>query len=509
MASSEDSRKRALADEDDESSGLDSASHGDSQDPSESEPERPGQQWSSKTELEDSTQVVGQPVFTSDDPTGFGETTQSMRLDSGRAAAAPGDFESEPTRVGSTSDWTPGAPEEDETRPGRAGGAATLGTDDASGFSSAGSTGSFDDSRPHAHREDDSPRSSSSGGLPEFGASGHGASFDFGTPPSGSDTTDPGHSPSSAPGTDIPAHLQLPNMDFALPKLPDFGSAPPVGDNSGADLPLPNFPDLGLGLPPVGASPDEGAPPDEGAAAGSTAFPSGDAGPPGSPPRRRTTGSEAPPAPPPRRSTGGEQPLPTAFGMPEDLALPDLAPPPTKRNLTLISMPQDTDDEGSRRVVWPFIVIAVLALVTVLGVWQKDRLLAVMVPKKKPPVPVVVPPTPQELAKTAFAGGVHAFAAKEYPKAIESFEKAVSLDASLADAHRSLGIVYATTHEQAKAVEHYKRYLELTPKAPDAAAVQKIVDDYGKAQAKPATPPPEEPEKTKQKGKRAKGKRRS
>ena len=489
MASSEESsRKKALMDEDPESP---SGSDADPNDAAGLEGLHQGNAYSGKTELEDATQVAGRPIFTSDDPTGFGETTQALRLERAQTPSSAGDFDAEPTRVAALSDWNPGTTAEDETRPGARGGTANLHLDAESGFSSTGASGSFG-LPPPVESGDTAP----AGSLPDFGTQTL-PTYDFGVPTAAPSET--AHGPAGGQADPnagaIPAHLQLPNMDFTLPQLPDMGEAPPPGDYSASDLPahlqLPTFPDLGLGAPGSGA-PDAPTDPSQGVE-----------GPPGVPPRRKTGD-----APPPRRSTEVDAPAPTAFGMPEDLSLPDFAPPPSKRNLTLISMPQDSADDAPPRVIWPFVVIAVLAVSTALGVWQKDHLLALLVPKKKPPVPVVAAPTPQEQAKQAFAAGVHAYSSKEYPKAIEAFEKAASLDTGMADAQRSLGIVYATTHEQAKAVDHYKKYLELMPKAADAPAVQKIVDDYAKAQAKPATPPPEEPDKTKQKGKKAKGKRR-
>jgi tetratricopeptide (TPR) repeat protein len=62
----------------------------------------------------------------------------------------------------------------------------------------------------------------------------------------------------------------------------------------------------------------------------------------------------------------------------------------------------------------------------------------------------------------------------EVPKAKVLFELALAVNDTNAVAHKNLGIIYATTlKDPAKAVMHYKRYLEL---GPDADA--KIIRDY-------------------------------
>lgn len=188
-----------------------------------------------------------------------------------------------------------------------------------------------------------------------------------------------------------------------------------------------------------------------------------------------------------------------ALGLPadSDLSLPDLAPPPSKRALTLVSTTTalGARDDAGHRLRWPFVIIGILAVSAVGAFFARERIISILVPKKVHPAAVVAappPPTPQEQAKLVFANGVRAFSAKDYPKAIGLFEHALTLDPGLADAQRGLGIVYATTHEQAKAMEHYKQYLERAPQAADVADVRKIIEDYEKAQIKPA--PVKEPE---------------
>lgn len=289
-----------------------------------------------------------------------------------------------------------------------------------------------------------------------------------------------------AASSGLPAHLQLPSIDFSLPPTdPGLSGTPPSAPPP--DMQLPSFPDLGLpALPPAA-----------------------DEGPAAAPPPMRGRKTQGAPKPPPRRlhSPQPEAPAdePPVFGLPQ-IGLPDLNEGPRKRNLTLISSAaaQEIANElRHRRLLWPFIVLGLLGTLAVGAYVMREPLLATLAPKKSARTNIPPPLTPKEQAKIAFAEGVRAFAAKELPKAIESFDKALVLDASLGEAHRSLGIVYATKKDQAKAVEHYRAYLALVPQAADAADVQKIIDDYARAQGGPV---PEDALPAK--GKKAKGKRK-
>lgn len=314
----------------------------------------------------------------------------------------------------------------------------------------------------------------------------------------GNDTKDE----SAASSGGLPAPLQLPNMDFSLPPVPgSSGDAPAASSSGQVDLPahlqLPQFPDLGnVGAPQAESADSSHAPPPM-----PPGFQSA-GGPPAPPPTRRSSRAKGPPAaPPPRRPA---QPS-------VDLSLPDFGAPQKKRKLTLISqsVPSEMLRDGTRTSVFPVIMGIVVVAAIVVGVMAREPLMAVLHPKPveapKPP-----PPTPEQLAKVAFTDGVKEYANKDFPKAIAGFEQALQLDPKLADAHRSLGIVYATMHEQAKAVDHYRSYLELQPKAADAAEVQKIVDDYAKAQqAQPASAAaPEAAAPAEKPGKKAKGKKK-
>ena len=284
--------------------------------------------------------------------------------------------------------------------------------------------------------------------------------------------------PRSAIPSSTPEHLRLPTIDFSLPSSSEPNPFAPGDETMPAFAPqaeLPKFPDMDM--PPEAGSGDTLTTP--------PALPAtGDAPPP--PPRRA---DKPPTSRPPRRLHSPAADFPP-LPKPGDMSLPQFEEAPRKRNLTLISSSAAADVASElmqRRVIWPFVVIFVLLVLAIGAFLTRDHLIALVAPKTAAPVVNVPPPTPQEQAKVAFADGVHAYEGKDLPKAISSFEKTLALDATFAEAHRSLGIVYATTHDEVKAVDHYRRYLELTPSAPDAAGVKKIVDDYNRAHAKVET----------------------
>lgn len=64
--------------------------------------------------------------------------------------------------------------------------------------------------------------------------------------------------------------------------------------------------------------------------------------------------------------------------------------------------------------------------------------------------------------------------------AIAAYQKALTLEPSLAKAERGLAIAYTHKEDKAAAVKHYKKYLELDPKAKDAAEVREIIRSYEK-----------------------------
>jgi tetratricopeptide (TPR) repeat protein len=184
-----------------------------------------------------------------------------------------------------------------------------------------------------------------------------------------------------------------------------------------------------------------------------------------------------PSAPPSAQPPGSLDSSDLFASLQDDLSLPDFAPSKTARNLTLIGgeLPEAHAKPPRHTLMWSLLAVTVAAVVAA-GVWRKT-LVALVLPAPPAPVqPVSAPPAVE--AQAALAAGVQAYTQGSYVAAITQFEGALRLDPTLAEAHRSLGIVYATQHDQAKAVQHYRLYLLGRPKAVDAQAVQKIVHDY-------------------------------
>lgn len=345
--------------------------------------------------------------------------------------------------------------------------------------------------------------------------------------------------PSAAAPADLPAHLQLPAIDFSLPPdigvvAPSAGSAP-AASASAADLPahlqLPSFPQFEL--PPVpgvevpgkqhltgeiavegiaggsfgamdeaqaGGVPAHLQPPSAGAAAEGWSL--------GSP---QTVAAPPPPRPPPPRKNKAKaaaaQAQAPAGGLPElpPLALPNIQSQQTKREPTLVH--SDVAAElARRRKRSPMVAVSVVLVVLVgvgAGVWLGwDLILAQLAPAEA----AAVVETKEDKARALVAAGRASYDAGKYDAAVQSFHRALEHWPSYGDAHRALGIVYAKLNQAAKAVDHYRIYLSLAPNAEDTAEVRKIVTDYekhaAKAEAAKPEPPPAPSPPVKTKGRR-------
>jgi len=63
--------------------------------------------------------------------------------------------------------------------------------------------------------------------------------------------------------------------------------------------------------------------------------------------------------------------------------------------------------------------------------------------------------------------------AKLYEEAIFEYEESLKLNANNPEAHYNLGLLYENCiGETEKALEHYRKYLELKPNAEDSAEVE-------------------------------------
>jgi tetratricopeptide (TPR) repeat protein len=64
-----------------------------------------------------------------------------------------------------------------------------------------------------------------------------------------------------------------------------------------------------------------------------------------------------------------------------------------------------------------------------------------------------------------------------YDAAIDRFVEASNYQPSLAAPWKLLGETYEKKREYAKAVESYNKYLQISPRAPDAARINKVISD--------------------------------
>jgi hypothetical protein len=301
-------------------------------------------------------------------------------------------------------------------------------------------------------------------------------------------------SQATATGAAIPAHLQLPAFDFSLPPLPagaadgttlgpfsGAGSASnaPLAADLPAHLQLPTFPQFDL--PPIpGETPAREAPPSP------ESQPAPGATPASAPPPLRQ-----PPPPPRRRASSGNS---AARANPELplLALPSLGAEPKKKDVTLLASEaakELAELPPRKRPVIAFFAIAVL-VVGGAAAWVKRDAIVVELASKEPH-PVVVE-TAEDKALARFAAGQEAYNHNRLNEAVKSFEAALALMPNSAKVHRALAIARAKQNRAADAVEHYRAYLELDPRAADAAQVRKIIDDYEKAKATAAAKAAEE-----------------
>ncbi len=82
---------------------------------------------------------------------------------------------------------------------------------------------------------------------------------------------------------------------------------------------------------------------------------------------------------------------------------------------------------------------------------------------------------PRAAATQFFDEGVDHFNLGRTPQAIDSFERSLAADGSLAKAHYYLGLCYTNLRESEKAKKHLEAFLELAPEDPDAAVAEQML----------------------------------
>ncbi len=290
----------------------------------------------------------------------------------------------------------------------------------------------------------------------------------------------------TAAGASLPAHLQLPAIDFSLPSFAQGGDAPAASiattaegspspaEGAGAELPahlqLPSFPQFDL--PPIPGA-DGGA---QASGAQGTATTT-----PAVPPR--------PPPPPPRKKRAAALPASVAPVNPlADLpafGLPNLEKAQAKKDVTLLSTEAAQElatSAGKRkRPVGIFVLVALLVAASA-GVLLKYDAIVEMLATQDAPAPVKE--TAEDRARVHFLAAQGLYDKKKLGEAAARFKKAIEIYPRYAKAHRGLAIVLAKQNKPKEAVEHYRTYLEIEPNAPDVKDVRKIIADYETAQKK-------------------------
>jgi tetratricopeptide (TPR) repeat protein len=75
--------------------------------------------------------------------------------------------------------------------------------------------------------------------------------------------------------------------------------------------------------------------------------------------------------------------------------------------------------------------------------------------------------------------GARMFSDEQHEAAVSAFSKALEIDPALAQAERSLAAALDKLGREEAAVEHLRRYLELKPDAPEAAAIAERIEAAG------------------------------
>jgi tetratricopeptide (TPR) repeat protein len=83
--------------------------------------------------------------------------------------------------------------------------------------------------------------------------------------------------------------------------------------------------------------------------------------------------------------------------------------------------------------------------------------------------------------------GTFYFKKGNYDAAIDRFEEATHYEPSLAKPWRLLGEAYEKKRDYGRAIESYKKYLDVFPGAPDAALIKKRIGILGEKKSREAS----------------------
>ncbi len=99
--------------------------------------------------------------------------------------------------------------------------------------------------------------------------------------------------------------------------------------------------------------------------------------------------------------------------------------------------------------------------------------------KEKPRAATAAAAAPGQSADELYREGTKLYLTGHLADARKKYESALAQNSRYPAAHRGLGFVYQRMGDRAKALKHLKRYLELSPRAGDAAEVKKRIDALG------------------------------
>lgn len=315
-----------------------------------------------------------------------------------------------------------------------------------------------------------------------------------------------------AEGSSLPAHLQLPAIDFSLPtESTTDASVSASGASGGVELPahlnLPSFPQFDL--PPVpGEEPEEDRRLSDGTEVSGIEGGGGsfggfdDTSGVSSPPVAAESGTDegwsvgAPSAGPPPMPP----PMPTKpkahkqSAEPEGLpSLPSLPTLPTreepKRDPTLIDRQVDEALQGGGgKGLYLAGGLLVLLLTAVVGAFlYKDALIETVAdPNAGVDESTLKAQQIRIESRKLWADANALYEKKKLEEAIDKVHESLALDPAFGKSHRLLGVVYAELKRNEEAVQHYRRYLQLEPEASDAKDVRQIIEDYEKSKQKEA-----------------------
>jgi tetratricopeptide (TPR) repeat protein len=180
--------------------------------------------------------------------------------------------------------------------------------------------------------------------------------------------------------------------------------------------------------------------------------------------------------PPVRRASPAPPPRPS---MPQ-VTLPTLAVEPKKKELTLLGADVAAELARKPKRKLPVVAFALVGVLVAAGgvtYVERDLVIGLLTAGDQKPKE----PTPEDKALELYAAGQEALGKNQLDEAARSFVASLALNPKAPKAHRALAITLAKQNKAGEAVQHYRTYLELDPKAQDADKVRKIIADYEKA----------------------------